>query len=79
MKFGDIVVNDWAGDSNPQKVLMVLKHSKDVICLSLNGEKVVFNNDKDLRLRKVAEIDFSEWTKIAHNIKSRRLARRAPD
>lgn len=61
MKFGDIVVNEWAGDRNPQKVLMVVHHGKYVKCLSIKGATVTFKNDKDLRLTKVGEIDLAAW------------------
>lgn len=64
MKFGDIVVNEWAGDGNPQKVLLVVNHGKMVTCLSRKGAKVVFRNDKDFRLTKIGELDFCQWDKF---------------
>jgi hypothetical protein len=67
MKFGDIVINEWAGDQNPQKILMVVHHGKTVKCLSLTGKEVLFSNDKDLRLTKISSIDFSGWKEIVSN------------
>jgi len=68
MKFGDIVINEWAGGRNPHKVLIVVHHgSKTVRCLSLTGEEVLFSNDKTLKLTKISSVDFSEWEAIASN------------
>jgi hypothetical protein len=50
-KFGDIVINEWASNRNPNKVLMFVKsYARRVVCLSLEGDEVVFGKDKDLRL-----------------------------
>ncbi len=64
MKFGDIVINEWAGDRNPEKVLLIINHGKMVTCLSRKGKKVCFYNDKHLRLTKVGELEFSSWNKF---------------
>ena len=72
MKFGDLVVNDWAGRNNPNKVLMIVHHSKMVNCLSLTGKKVQFWNDQHLRLTKVGEVDFTEWKKLITTHKEER-------
>ena len=65
MKFGDIVINDWAGEKNPKKVLMFLsKNNKIIQCISRTGKIVWFTDDKDLRLRKsVDSINFANWDK----------------
>lgn len=67
MKFGDIVVNGWAGNKNPQKVLMVVHHGRNVKCLSTKGSEVIFRNDKNLRLTKIGSLDFSEWLAMARS------------
>ncbi len=68
MKFGDIVINEWASDDNPQKVLMVISHRKMVECLSVTGVSVAFHNDKHLRLTRVGSVDFSTWRTFASNL-----------
>ncbi len=68
MKFGDIVVNDWASNANPQKVLMVVSWGGkgDLIhCLAINGNPCTFRNDAELQLKKVGEIDFSGWKALS--------------
>jgi len=64
MKFGDLVVNEWAGDINPNRVLMIVNHGKMVKCLNKKGNIVNFHNDKDLRLTKVGKMDFNKWFSI---------------
>lgn len=62
MKFGDIVVNEWAGDSNPEKALMFIrKTSAFCHCLSLEGNEVMFRNDDNLRLTVVGSLDLRAW------------------
>ena len=52
MKLGDIVINPWAGNKNPHKVLMFLRQTKrKIYCLALDGEVIEFNNDKDSGLK----------------------------
>ena len=66
MKFGDIVVNDWAGDSNPQKVCVFLGATKKYHnCLTLRGEAIQYYR-RDHKLRKVGELDLSGWKAAAH-------------
>ena len=66
MKFGTIVINDWAGSINPNKILLyVRKTKKYIFCLNLKGEEVLCYNDKKLRLREVGNIDFTEWGALA--------------
>ena len=67
MRFGDIVINEWAGDQNPQKALMIIHHGRKVKCVSLTGQEVIFDNDKNLRLKKISSINFSVWREIASN------------
>lgn len=72
MKLGDILINGWAGDSNPQKVLIFIRSTrKYVICLSLQGHEVVFYNDDKLRLTKAGSLDLSAWQKLAVSIRER--------
>lgn len=61
MKFGDIAINEWASDDNPQKTVMIIHCGKMVKCVSLQGEEVLFSNEN--MLRKIGEIDFSKWRK----------------
>ena len=64
MKFGDIVVNEWAGSMNPNKVLVYIRIvGRLVHCLAIGGETVYFNNDQHLSLHKVGELDYSGWMK----------------
>lgn len=69
LKFGDIVVNEWAGDANPQKALMVRKITrKRVYCIALDGERVEFYNGDGLRLNKVGKLDMTTWQAFAANL-----------
>jgi hypothetical protein len=61
MKFGDLVKNEWAGDINPNRILMIVHHGKMVKCLNKKGHIVNFHNDKDLRLTKVGKVNFNDW------------------
>jgi hypothetical protein len=62
MKFGDIVVNDWAGPRNPSKVMMLVHQGKTTTCLDIKGRKHTF--DRDNKLRKIGAVDLSEWAKL---------------
>ncbi len=61
LKLGDIVENEWASIKNPTKFLMFISKGKRIKCLAISGAIVVFDNDKDLRLKKVGELDLSNW------------------
>jgi hypothetical protein len=68
MKFGDIIENTWAGERNPQRILMFVRNSGEyVCCLSRKGEGVKFyrhdqKKDKFLVVRSC--VDFAEWDKV---------------
>jgi hypothetical protein len=65
-KFGDIVVNPWAGSRNPQKVLMVVRVTGRIInCLSLEGETCEYRKSDDLGFVKVGSIDMRDWQHMA--------------
>jgi hypothetical protein len=65
MKFGDIVVNEWAGDRNPHKVLMFVRKTKRVVyCLTRDGSAVEFCNDSQLRLSKVGCANMDVWDQM---------------
>ena len=63
LKFGDLVVNNWASTDNPGRVLMVWQSGpKYVRCIPRDGgTELRFRIDKDLRLTKVGAVDFGEW------------------
>ncbi len=62
LAFGDVVVNEWAGNRNPQKVLMVRKMTqRHAHCVALDGSTVTFHNDKDLRLTRIGTLNLSRW------------------
>lgn len=61
MKFGDLVINENAGDKNPTKTLMYVRGGKMVTCLDKNGKEVKFYNDIDLQLTKFDRVDFDRW------------------
>ena len=71
MKFGDIVINEWASDRNPHKVLMFVRKTKRYIhCLAIKGEEVKFCNDSGLKLSKTASLNLLEWEcEIASRLK----------
>ena len=71
-KFGDIVINEWASDSNPYKVLIFVKnHGKTITCFHRKGGRVTFENDKSLRLIKVGELNFDMWDSTIKELSSR--------
>lgn len=62
MKFGDLVINEWAGDANPHKILMfVRKTPRRIYCVARDGDSVEFFNDKNLKLTQVGNLDLSHW------------------
>lgn len=66
MKLGDIVRNEWAGQRNPQKVLMFIRRTgRTIYCLALDGREVQFYNDKVLRLTKIGTLDLDTWRQLA--------------
>lgn len=75
MKLGDIVVNEWASNRNPNKVLMFLSSTKKIsTCTNLKGEIIRFPNDKELRLTVILESGFhhwdTEWRRLAAQVRS---------
>jgi len=61
-KFGDIVINEWASESNPTRCLMFLKKdSKDAFCLTREGKRVSFRIDSEMRLTLAGKISFENW------------------
>lgn len=57
LKFGDIVNNGWASDTNPTKICMVLHQTARIIyCCSTNGESFHFSKDSTLKLAKIGSI-----------------------
>lgn len=67
LKFGDLVRNEWAGDKNPQRILMFRTQTRNKVkCLSLCGQSVDFYNDAQLRLTKIGSLDLSEWHRELH-------------
>lgn len=64
MKFGDLVINEWAGNRNPHKVMMFVRKTQwHVYCLAKDGQSIEFHNDNDLRLTKAGTLDLTGWEK----------------
>lgn len=62
MKFGDLVINEWASNANPHKVLMFVRKTQRLIyCVAIDGEEVMFHNDKELKLTQVGNLDLTHW------------------
>lgn len=62
LKFGDIVVNEWAGQHNPHRVLMVrMVTSGRVYCIAPDGSDTWFNRDTRLRLLRIGRVGFGTW------------------
>ena len=59
MKYGDLVINHWAGNLNPNKILMVLSVGKQIRLISNKGRICSQANDKDLQLEVIGKVDFS--------------------
>lgn len=73
LQLGDIVVNEWAGNTNPHKVLMFVRETRrTVCCLALDAKAVEFNNDDVLRLRKIGRLDIYAWRQWATVIKEKK-------
>tara|TARA_R110002020_G_scaffold46027_4_gene131249 strand:+ start:4837 stop:5064 length:228 start_codon:yes stop_codon:yes gene_type:complete len=60
-RFGDLVINENAGDINPRKVLMYVRGGKMITCLDKRGREVKFYNDSILKLTKFGRVDFDKW------------------
>tara|TARA_B100000767_G_C19573807_1_gene454364 strand:+ start:44 stop:274 length:231 start_codon:yes stop_codon:yes gene_type:complete len=65
MRFGDLVINENAGDKNPTKTLMYIRGGKMITCLDKSGREVKFNNDSKLKLTKFGRVDFDRWLEKA--------------
>lgn len=61
LKVFDLVENQWAGNGNPQKILLLISKGKMIKCLSISGKIVEFYNDSSLRLRKLTSINITTW------------------
>jgi len=57
LKFGDIVVNHWAGDKNPHKQGVFIRRKKETIELTdMKGSFWESYNDKGAKLEKIGSI-----------------------
>ncbi len=64
-RFGDLVINENAGDINPTKTLMYVRGGKMITCLDKSGREVKFYNDSKLKLTKFGRVDFDKWLEKA--------------
>lgn len=59
-KFGDIIENGWAGERNPHRIAMFIKHKKDTILMTsgADGKGEVWEqyHDKENRNKKIGSI-----------------------
>ncbi len=55
-KFGDIIENGWAGDKNPHKVAMFIKHKKNTILMTGDGDVWEQYHDKENRNKRIGSI-----------------------
>jgi len=63
-RMGDVLVNDYASQSNPHRVLMFVRRGTRYLhCLALEGVEVRFDHD-DNKLRKVGALDLSVWRRL---------------
>ena len=65
MRFGDLVINENAGDKNLTKTLMYIRGGKMITCLDKSGREVKFNNDSKLKLTKFGRVNFDRWLEKA--------------
>lgn len=63
-KFGDIVLNEWAGEKNPHRIGVVVYCNRIVKCTDTKGSFWEFDNGKNLRLTKLGEINLSSFQTI---------------
>jgi len=65
MRFGDLVINESAGDKNPAKTLMYIRGGKMITCLDKSGREVNFDNNSKLKLTKFGRVNFDKWLEKA--------------
>jgi|GEM_PF-5691524 len=46
LKFGDIIINHWAGPNNPNRKRIVISVGKYINCIGKNGNQSQLINDK---------------------------------
>lgn len=46
LKFGDVIINHWAGPNNPNRKTMVVSVGKYINCLDKKGNSVSLCNDR---------------------------------
>ena len=46
LKFGDVIINHWAGPNNPNRKSMVLSIGKHINCIHKDGKITQLINDK---------------------------------
>ena len=62
LKFGDVVINEYASDDNPLKTLLVVRvGTKFIKCLSTKGIDINIPYNNDTRLTKIGEVDLSDF------------------
>ena len=66
MKFGDLVINENAGDKNPTKTLMYVRGGKMITCLDKNGKEiyegdVVKCKHSFFKKEMIAEVEYNDF------------------
>lgn len=59
MKFGDIVINGWASNDNPNKVGVVVSHVGKTVRLTNGRRNWTHIADKDAKLMVLGRIDLA--------------------
>lgn len=56
LKFGDVIINHWAGERNPNRKLIVISIGKHINCMNKKGENRQLINDKHTEIKVIGNI-----------------------
>lgn len=56
LKFGDVIINHWAGPNNPNRKLIVVSIGKHINCLTRTGGNAQLINDRHTEIQVIGNV-----------------------
>lgn len=65
LTFGDVIINHWAGQNNPNRKLIVISIGKHINCLNKFGGSAQLINDKHTEIKVIGNcIDLKKFDEL---------------
>lgn len=65
LKFGDVIINHWAGPNNPNRKLIFISIGEHINCLNMKGHTSRLINDKHTEIQVIGNcIDLDKFNSL---------------